>query len=212
MPNTVANIVIPDSQLATQAAELLRDHGDELLWNHSNRVFLFGAIQGQQVGLKFDAELLYISALFHDLGLTKKFSSPDKRFEVDGANAARDFLRSQGVPQESIRLVWDAIAFHTTIGIAQYKEPEVALIYSGVGYDVMGENFEALSAEVREQVIAAFPRNNFKQKILHAFLEGFKHKPETTFGNIKSDVCELLLPGYKRPSFCDCVLHNHWDE
>lgn len=212
MPNTIANIVIPDSQLATQAAELLRDHGDELLWNHSNRVFLFGALQGQQAGLKFDAELLYISALFHDLGLTKKFSSPDKRFEVDGANAARDFLRSHGVAQDSIRLVWDAIALHTTIGVAQYKEPEVALIYSGVGYDVMGENFEALSAEVREQVVAAFPRNNFKQKILHSFLEGFKHKPETTFGNIKSDVCELLLPGYQRPSFCDCVLHNHWNE
>ncbi|MBP3967332.1 HD domain-containing protein [Paenibacillus lignilyticus] len=212
MPNTIANIVIPDSHLATQAAELLRDHGDELLWNHSNRVYLFGALQGQQAGLKFDAELLYISALFHDLGLTKKFSSPDKRFEVDGANAARDFLTSHGVPQESIRLVWDAIALHTTIGVAQYKEPEVALIYSGVGYDVMGENFESLSAEVREQVIDAFPRNNFKQKILHAFLEGFKHKPETTFGNIKSDVCELLLPGYKRTSFCDCVLHNHWNE
>ncbi|MCM3626176.1 HD domain-containing protein [Paenibacillus glycanilyticus] len=212
MTNTIASIVIPDSRLATQAAELLRDHGDELLWNHSNRVFLFGALQGQQAGLKFDAELLYISALFHDLGLTKKFSSPDKRFEVDGANAARDFLRSQGVPEESVRLVWDAIALHTTIGVAQYKEPEVALIYSGVGYDVMGENYEALSTEVREQVIAAFPRNNFKQKILHAFLEGFKHKPETTFGNIKSDVCELLLPGYKRPSFCDCVLHNQWNE
>ncbi|AZN41726.1 HD domain-containing protein [Paenibacillus albus] len=212
MPKTIANIVIPDSRLATQAAELLRDHGDDLLWNHSNRVFLFGSLQGQQANLKFDAELLYISALFHDLGLTKKFSSPDKRFEVDGANAARDFLQSHSVPQESIRLVWDAIALHTTIGVAQYKEPEVALIYSGVGYDVMGENFEALSPEVREQVVAAFPRNNFKQKILHAFLEGFKHKPETTFGNIKSDVCELLLPGYKRPSFCDCVLHNHWSE
>jgi HD superfamily phosphodiesterase len=210
--NPFAGVKIPDSQLALQAAELLRDHGDELLWNHSHRVYLFGALQGNQAGLKFDSELLYISALFHDLGLTRKYSSPDNRFEVDGANAARDFLQRHGVPEESIRLVWDAVALHTTIGIAQYKEPEVALIYSGVGYDVMGENFEAISEAVREQVVAAFPRNDFKNKILNAFLEGFKHKPETTFGNIKSDVCERLLPGYKRPSFCDCVLHSKWNE
>lgn len=212
MSNIIADIKIPDSTLAVQAAELLHDHGDELLWNHSHRVFLFGAIQGQQAGHKYDAELLYISALFHDLGLTRKYSSPDKRFEVDGANAARDFLQQHGVPAESIRLVWDAIALHTTIGVAEYKEPEVALIYSGVGYDVMGDNFEAIGAEVREQIVTAFPRNHFKQRILPAFLEGFKHKPETTFGNIKSDVCELLLPGYKRPSFCDCVLHSKWSE
>ncbi|MBP1991956.1 hypothetical protein J2Z66_003564 [Paenibacillus eucommiae] len=101
---------------------------------------------------------------------------------------------------------------HTTIGVAPYKEPEVALIYSGVGYDVMGENFESISEETREQVVAAYPRDNFKNKILPAFLEGFKHKPETTFGNIKSDVCELLLPGFKRTSFCDCVLHSPWKD
>lgn len=208
----IADVKIPDSKLATEAADLLREYGNELLWNHSNRVFIFAAIRGNQCGLKYDSELLYISSLFHDIGLTPKFSSPDKRFEVDGANAARDFLRSRGVPEDSIRLVWDTIALHTTLGIAEHKETEVALMYFGVGYDVMGENFELISENKRQQVVDAFPRNKFKQKILPAFLEGFKHKPETTFGNIKSDVCELLLPGYKRPSFCDCVLHSRWSE
>jgi len=212
MSNFIADIKIPDSKLAAGAAELLRDHGDDLLWNHSHRVFLFGALQGQNAGMKFDAELLYISALFHDLGLTKKYSSPDKRFEVDGANAASSYLQSHGVPQESTRLVWDAIALHTTIGIAQYKEPEVALIYSGVGYDVMGENFDSITEVVREKVVAAYPRNDFKNKILPAFLEGFKHKPETTFGNIKADVCARLMPDFKRTNFCDCVLHSPWTE
>lgn len=212
MTTRIADIIIPDSKLALEAAELLREHGDSLLWNHSHRVYLFGALQGEQAQWKYDAELLYISALFHDLGLTKTYSSPDKRFEVDGANAARSFLQQHGVPDEAVRLVWDAIALHTTIGVAQYKEPEVALIYSGVGYDVMGENYEGISEEVREQVVSAFPRGDFKNKILHAFLEGFRHKPETTFGNIKADVCELLLPGYKRTSFCDCVLHSPWKE
>jgi len=212
MTNLIAEIRIPDSMLARAAAELLREHGNDLLWNHSHRVYLFGALMGKRNQTKYDPELLYISALFHDLGLTKRYSSPDKRFEVDGANAARDFLRSYGVPESSARLVWDAIALHTTIGIAQYKEPEVALIYSGVGYDVMGENFDALTEETRNQVTSAYPRDGFKNKILPAFLEGFAHKPETTFGNIKADVCARLLPGFKRTDFCDCVLHSPWSE
>ena len=212
MSQLVADIRIPDSKLASGAAELLREHGNDLLWNHSHRVFLFGALQGRNAGVAFDPELLYISALFHDLVLTKTYSSPDKRFEVDGANAARSYLQSHGVPEQSIRLVWDAVALHTTIGIAQYKEPEVALIYSGVGYDVMGENFDSLTEEIRAQVVAAYPRNNFKNKSLPAFLEGFKHQPETTFGNIKADVCAMLLPGFERTNFCECVLHSPWKE
>ncbi|KXY12726.1 HD domain-containing protein [Bacillus sp. FSL K6-0067] len=212
MKKTVAGIVIPDSKIAVEAQEILREYGNDLLWNHSNRVYLFGALQGKKAGLKYDEELLYVSALFHDLGLTKKFSSPDKRFEVDGANAARSFLQQHGMDNESIRLVWDSIALHTTIGIAEYKEPQVSLIYSGVGYDVMGDGYDEISEEIREQVVSAFPRDNFKQKILPAFLEGFAHKPETTFGNIKADVCSLLLPGFKPKNFCDCVLHSPWKE
>ncbi|PFB58603.1 HD domain-containing protein [Bacillus cereus] len=212
MKKTVAGIVIPDSKIAVEAQEILREYGNDLLWNHSNRVYLFGALQGKKAGLKFDEELLYVSALFHDLGLTKEFSSPDKRFEVDGANAARSFLQQHRMDDESIRLVWDAIALHTTIGIAEYKEPQVSLIYSGVGYDVMGDGYDEISEEIREQVVSAFPRDNFKQKILPAFLEGFAHKPETTFGNIKADVCSLLLPGFKHKNFCDCVLHSPWKE
>ncbi|WP_183564214.1 HD domain-containing protein [Paenibacillus endophyticus] len=212
MSNLVADIKIPDSKLALGAAELLREHGNDLLWNHSHRVYVFGALQGRNAGIAFDPELLYISALFHDLGLTKHYSSPDKRFEVDGADAAKSYLQQHGVPNDSIRLVWDAIALHTTIGIAQFKEPEVALIYSGVGYDVMGENFESIAEEIREKVVKAYPRDQFKSKILPSFLDGFKHKPETTFGNIKADVCTLLLPGFKPANFCDCVLHSPWNE
>ncbi|MFF2479758.1 HD domain-containing protein [Paenibacillus sp. NPDC058071] len=212
MSKIIAEIKIPDSKLAREAAELLRDHGDELLWNHSNRVFLFGAIQGNQAGVIYDSELLYISAIFHDLGLTKHYSSPDKRFEVDGANAARDFLKSRGVPLESISRVWDAIALHTTIGIAEHKESEVALLYSGVGYDVMGENYERISDDIRNQIVEAFPRNDFKNRIIPAFYEGFKHKTETTFGNIKADVCAEMIPGFKRTNFCDCIRHSAWKE
>ncbi|MBO7743422.1 HD domain-containing protein [Paenibacillus sp. MWE-103] len=212
MTTSIADIKIPDSKLAVEAAELLREHGDDLLWNHSNRVFLFASLQGNLQQTKYDPELLYISSLFHDLGLTPAFRSPDKRFEVDGANAARDFLRSRGVPEESVRLVWDAVALHTSIGIVEYKEAEAALMNFGVGYDVVGKNFELIPDDVRRQIVEAFPRNQFKQNILNAFLEGFKHKPETTYGTINADICELLLPGYQRPNFCHHVLHSKWEE
>ncbi len=209
---TVAGISIPDSAIATQATELLLTHGTEFIYNHSLRVFLFASLNGKRSNLLYDAELLYVSSVFHDLGLTKKYSSPDLRFEVDGANAARDFLKSHGLPKESLQLVWDTIALHTTIGIAEHKEPEVALMYSGVGLDVMGEGYENLSDENRTEIISAFPRNDFKKKIIPTFFSGFEHKTETTFGNIKADVCAFMIPNFQRKNFCDCILCSPWSE
>jgi len=209
---TVAGINIPDSTIATQATELLLTHGTEFIYNHSLRVFLFASLNGKRNNLQYDAELLYVSSVFHDLGLTKKYSSPDLRFEVDGANAARDFLKSHGLPKESLQLVWDTIALHTTIGVAEHKEPEVALMYSGVGLDVMGEGYENLSKENRIEIISAFPRNDFKKKIIPTFFSGFEHKTETTFGNIKADVCAFMIPNFQRKNFCDCILCSPWSE
>jgi hypothetical protein len=209
---SIAGINIPDSALATQATELLREHGTSFIYNHSMRVFLFSSLNGKRRNLKYDAELLYISSVFHDLGLTPYYSSPDKRFEVDGANAARDFLKSHNVPKEALQLVWDTIALHTTIGIAEYKEPEVALMYSGVGLDVMGEGYENLSKENREEIISIFPRDDFKNRIIPTFFGGFEHKTDTTFGNIKADVCAYMIPNFHRKNFCDCILHSPWSE
>ncbi|WP_193062891.1 HD domain-containing protein [Oceanobacillus oncorhynchi] len=212
MIQEVAGIKVPDTRLAKDAADILRGYGNDLLWNHSNRVFFFGAVNGKQAKLNYDLELLYVSALFHDLGLTKAYSSPDLRFEVDGANAARSFLQQYQIPKESIQLVWDAIALHTTPGVAEHKESEVALLFSGVGLDVMGDGFEEFPADLREEVIQAFPRNNFKKKIIPAFYEGFKHKPETTFGNMKEDVVQHFRPEYRNKNFCSCIIHSPWPE
>lgn len=209
---SIAGISIPDSTIATQATELLLTHGTEFLYNHSLRVFLFASLNAQRDDIRYDRELLYISAVFHDLGLTPHYSSPDKRFEVDGANAAREFLKGHGISKEQIQLVWDTIALHTTIGIAEYKEPEVALLYSGVGLDVMGEGYERLSDTHREEIITAFPRTDFKKRIIPTFFSGFEHKTDTTFGNIKADVCAFMIPEFKRKNFCECILHSPWQE
>jgi len=209
---SIAEITIPDSSIAIQATELLLEHGTEFIYNHSLRVFVFASLNGKRNALQYDPELLYVSSVFHDLGLVPHYSSPDLRFEVDGANAAREFLKSHGLPKESLQLVWDTIALHTTIGIAEHKEAEVALMYSGVGLDVMGEGYENLSEANRKEIIAAFPRNNFKQNIIPTFFSGFEHKTETTFGNIKADVCAYMIPNFHSKNFCECILHSPWSE
>ena len=208
----VAGITIPDGTIATQATELLLEHGTEFIYNHSLRVFLFSTLNAQRNNLAHDSELLYVASVFHDLGLVPHYSSKDLRFEVDGANAARDFLKGHGIPKEKLQLVWDTIALHTTIGVAEHKENEVALMYSGVGLDVMGEGYEYLSIEHREEIVKAFPRNDFKKKIIPTFFGGFEHKTDTTFGNIKADVCAFMIPNFKRKNFCDCILHSPWNE
>jgi hypothetical protein len=205
---TVAGIRIPDSPMARDATELIREAESDLLYNHSLRVFAFGTLQGERQGLLYDPELLYIGSMFHDLGLVEGHRSPADRFEVDGANAARAFLRRYDVPEDAVRVVWDAIALHTTPGIPQHKEPEVALVTAGVELDVLGLGFHDISAHDRDEVLAAFPRVDFKPQIIQAFGNGIAHKPQTAFGNVKADVLERTLPGYVRPNFCEMILNS----
>jgi hypothetical protein len=141
---SIGGVRIPDSKLAQAATELVRDTESDLLFHHSTRVYYFGALAGQRQNLKFDSELLYIGAMFHDMGLTKEYSSATERFEVDGANAARDFLRQHGIDEKSIEIVWDAIALHTTPGIPKHKKPEVALVTAGVDMDVLASVHKSL--------------------------------------------------------------------
>ena len=164
MADILSGIKIPDSKIAREAAELVRQHETEMLYNHSVRVFVFGAMKGVRQNLKFDSELLYVAALFHDLGLVDAYHTDKKRFEVDGADAAREFLRSHGIPAPKADLVWEAIALHTTPGIPQYMRPEIALTNAGVLVDVVGIGYDEYTPEQRDQVIAAFPRGDFQKR------------------------------------------------
>src|ERR1700733_3377321 len=151
LPKQIAGISIPDSALAIEATELVRDTESDLLFDPSLRVYLFGALQGLRHGLKYDPELLYMGAIFHDMGLTEKYRSPSERFEVDGANTARRFLQKHGVSEASIDVVWDAIALHTTPGIPKWKKAEVALVTAGVELDVLGLGYDELPESERQQ-------------------------------------------------------------
>src|ERR1700680_804054 len=145
---------VPDSQLTREATGLLREFSTPLLFNHSHRVFFWANELGRQTGNKFDVELLFICAAFHDLGLLKKFSSPADRFEVDSANAVRQFLEHHGVAATRIQTAWDAISLHTTPGIAAYKPLEVELLYNGVALDSLGIGYETFSEDLRKKVVA----------------------------------------------------------
>ena len=150
---TVGGVEIPDTRLAREITELVRDTESPLLFHHSSRVYYWGALAGKQRGLKFDRELLYAGAMFHDMGLTHAHSSDHERFEVDGANAARDFLRSHGIGQDDIDTVWTAIALHTTPGIPEHMHPVVALVTAGVEMDVLGMKYAEYSDAEREAVV-----------------------------------------------------------
>src|SRR5690349_16020627 len=209
---SIAGIQIPDSPLVREATEFIRHAEDDLLFNHSRRVFLFGALQGLRRGLQPDLELLYVAAMFHDLGLTERYRSSTVRFEVDGANAARDFLVAHGVDKADIDKVWLGIALHTTPGVPEFLAPEVALLQAGVEVDVVGVGREDLAPDALAAVTAAHPRPQFKQRILAAFNDGMKHRPETTFGTMNADVLAHFDPTFERVDFVDKILHNSWPE
>jgi hypothetical protein len=207
----LAGIRIPNSKLAREITQLVRDTESPLLFHHSSRVYYWGALAGKRRELRFDPELLYAGAMFHDMGLTHRHSSNDNRFEVDGANAARDFLRSHGIAQHDIDTVWAAIALHTTPGIPQHMHPVVALVTAGVEMDVLGLSYAEFSDAERDAVVHAHPRSpHFKEDIIQTFYDGIKDKPETTFGNVKADVLADKDPHFTRGNFCSVIRASPW--
>jgi hypothetical protein len=209
---SIAGVVIPDSRLVSEATELVREAAPPLLFDHSRRVYLFGMLQGQRRGLEPDPELLYVGAMFHDLGLTDKYRTKNQRFEVDGADEARRFLASYGIAAESLRRVWTSIALHTTPGIPEHMEPEVALVTAGVETDVLGIGYHDLDPGSIAAVIAAHPRPDFKRQILAAFTDAFKDRPDTTFGTVNADVLAHFVPEFVRTDFVDVIQTNAWPE
>lgn len=207
----INGIAIPDTKMAREATQLVRDTESDLLFHHSSRVYYWAALAGQRRELKVDHELLYIGCMFHDMGLTHEHCSCDKRFEVDGAFAAQDFMRQYGVNQADIDKVWTAIALHTTPGIPEFMAPEIALVTAGVEMDVLGIDYDKFSDEQREQVVNMHPRPAaFKEEIIQAFYDGIKNKPATTFGNVKADVIRDKEPAFEPLNFCSIIRASRW--
>ncbi len=212
MTEIIAGVTVPDSVLAREATALIRDTTTELIYHHSRRVFLFGSLQSRKLGMAPDPELLYVAAMFHDTGLVPPYRGQQQRFELDSADAARDFLGSRGLTGNAADVVWAAIALHTTPEVPYRMDPVIAATTAGVETDVLGIRLAAISDVDLGAVTAAHPRPNFKSEILAAFADGFKDRTDTTFGTVNADVLEHFVPGFHRIDFVDVIKNSAWPE
>ncbi|MEV4804387.1 HD domain-containing protein [Nonomuraea sp. NPDC049421] len=212
MPQTIAGITVPDTELVREATSLVRAVTDETLFDHSRRVFLWGMLKAASRGLEVDPELAYVGGLFHDLGLTSAYATRDRRFELDGAEAARTFLLDHGRNESQARDVWLAIALHTTPEVPLRLAPEVAVVTLGVETDVLGLDLDEISDEQRAEVLAAHPRPDFKKRILRTFYKGMADRPDTTFGTMNDDVLAHFDPSFSRKDFVQIIQDNAWPE
>ncbi|RDJ98052.1 HD domain-containing protein [Paraburkholderia lacunae] len=211
MKETIAGVDIPDGAMARAATDQIRSTESELMFHHALRAFLFGALIGYREKLTFDAELLYVGAMFHNVGLNVKHQRSPHRFEVDGANAAREFMRQHGAAESAVQEVWAAIALHTTPGIPQHMSPLIALVSAGVQMDIRGARYGEFTVQQRDEIVQAYPREaGFKKRVIEAYARGMEHRPETTFGTVNADVLDRWDPNYRRLNFCGTVLGSDW--
>ncbi|MEN4479769.1 HD domain-containing protein [Mycolicibacterium cosmeticum] len=212
MTESIAGIAIPDSALAKDATEIIRDTTNELIYHHSRRVYLFGSMQSRRLGITPDPELLYIAAMFHDTGLVDPYRTAAQRFEMDGADAARDFLTRHHIDGDHCDIVWAAIALHTTPEVPYKMHPVIAATTAGVETDVLGLNLDAVTEDARAAVVDAHPRPNFKRAILQAFTDGFDYRPDSTFGTVNADVLRHFQPGFHALDFVEIVENSPWPQ
>jgi HD domain len=199
-----AGIKVPDTTLVRDAVELSRSLLEPYLFNHVMRSWLFGVLLSEGAEIAPDAELLAVAAVLHDLGLTKRYTA-ENRFEVDGANAARGFLKGRGISTQQTQLVWDAIALHTTPTLALHKEPEVVMTHSGIAVDVLAAGLDRIPQDKQRAILTEFPRLAFKKQFQVSLCNVVREKPATAVDNILRDFGVRYVHGFRSPNFADLV-------
>ena len=206
----LGGITVSDTPLITRALEYVRTHSDPYLFNHAVRSWLFAVRLGELEGVGYDGEVVAIGTLLHDLGLTPGFMGP-RRFEIEGADAARTFAKEHGLAEDRARLIWDSVALNSTPSIGLYKEPEVALCTAGIGVE-FGFQYDRIPPNEMKSILAAFPRLDMKRRFADSVCRIVETKPETTYDNFAGDFGERLVPGYKRPSTVDFLMNTPFAE
>jgi hypothetical protein len=210
MSEIIAGVEIPETAAAAEATRFIQETTSPLIFHHSRRVFLFAAIKAHQLGVKPDPELLYLSALFHDTGLSTPFSDDEQRFELDGADHARKFLLDRGFSTTAAEVVWMAIALHTTPGVPGRMGPEIAATHYGVLTDIFGWALHILDPGQVDEITAVHPRGDFKKEFLQAFVDGIKHRPNTAHGTVSADVLEHFVPDFHRSTMVERITGSPW--
>jgi hypothetical protein len=206
----VGGITVIDTPLIARAMDHARIHSEPYLYNHAVRSWLFAARLAQLQDVPHDAEVVAVGTLLHDLGLTSHFTGP-KRFEIEGADAARAFARELGVDDRRVQLIWDSVALNSTPSIGLNKEPEVALCTAGIGVE-FGFQYDRIPSNEMQSILAAFPRLEMKRRFRESVCRIVETKPETTYDNFAGDFGERFVPGYTRPSTVDFLLNAPFDE
>jgi HD domain len=207
----LGGITVDDTPLIGRAMELARLHSEPFLFNHAVRSWLFAVRLGQMQGITYDAEVLAVGTLLHDIGLTNTFTGP-RRFEIEGADAARAFAREEGLDDRRVQLIWDTVALNSTPSIALYKEADVALCTAGIGLDWGGFQYDRIPLNEMKAILAAFPRLDMKNRFTDSVCSIVRTRPETTYDNFVRDFGERFVPGYKAPSTVDYLMNAAFDE
>ena len=204
----LAGIKVPDTVLVRDAIDLSRSASEPFLFNHAMRSWLFGVLLSESAERAPEFRVVGSS---HDLGLTDRYTA-ENRFEVDGGNAARSFLKGRGISTQQMQVVWDAIALHTTRSIALHKEPEVAMTHSGITADVLGAGLDRIPQDKQGAILAEFPRLALKNRLKECLCNIARRKPESTFDNIVRDFGVRYVEGYTSPNFADVVANAPFSE
>ena len=206
----LGGITVSDTPLITNALDYAQAHSEPYLFNHAVRSWLFAVRLGQLQGGTHDAEVVAIGTLLHDLGLTPGFGGA-RRFEIEGADAARAFAKERGLDEDRARLIWDSVALNSTPSIGLYKEPEVALCTAGIGVE-FGFQYDRIPGHEMRSVLDAFPRMEMKRRFTDSVCGIVRLKPETTYDNFARDFGERFVPGYQPASTVDYLMNSPFAE
>jgi hypothetical protein len=211
LPAVVAGIRLPLTVTAKAAATITRRNSPGFLYNHCLRTYMFGALLAKERSIAFDEEAIFIASCLHDLGLVQQYQSTDEPFEVDSANAAREFLSKASVNQNQVDLICDAIAFHTS-ALASLRPPQVGLVGTGAGADVFGSGLRSLSRGQLSEVLATFPRLNFKVEFRKSLLGYCVRKPRAQIGTWTDAFCRAHVTNFHFPNIDERLTASPFSE
>jgi hypothetical protein len=202
----------PDSELCQRATALVAEISPAFLFNHCARSFLFGDAIGKRDGMQYDRELLYLSAMLHDLGLTDSYVGANQRFELEGADRARAFLVEKGLDARKAEVVWDAIALNSSFGIALRKGPETALAHLGVTADFLGTRLADVGPARVAEIVREYPRPAFISSATNLLVACARRKPQFVPGTFLEIVVHSHAPDVRVPTWTDLLAQSPWKE
>ncbi|KAL1605078.1 hypothetical protein SLS60_004621 [Paraconiothyrium brasiliense] len=216
LTRVIAGIPVPDTPLINSSIALTRAALPDQGYNHVMRSWLNGQAIINKLPKanrsRIDEEAFAVATILHDLGWSNDpaYISPDKRFEIDGAIAARSFLQAHGGPHwqssQRLQLIFDTIALHATPSIARYKQQEVAIASGGIMTELVGPSNSkdlfgdliTVEQEVWDAIVKEFPNKGLKGYFNDVMVHLCETKPNTTWDNFVSDYGEVLVPGFNR--------------